>query len=71
MTHAPRPRSRRQSARRLLVDLSPLHEHRDYRLLWFGQVVSGMGNQLTPIALPFQVYVLTNLVVEVGVHTDV
>ena len=71
MTHAPRPRSRRQSARRLLVDLSPLHEHRDYRLLWFGQVVSGMGNQVTRIALPFQVYVLTNSVVAVGVLTVV
>jgi hypothetical protein len=44
--------SRRRILRRLLIDTSPLREHRDYRLLWSGQVVTGMGNQITRIALP-------------------
>jgi MFS family permease len=55
--------------RRLLIDVSPLRAHRDYRLLWVGQVVSGMGNQITRIALPFQVFVLTHSVAAVGVLT--
>ncbi len=55
--------------RRLLIDVSPLREHRDYRLLWGGQVVTGMGNQITRIALPYQVFVVTHSVAAVGVLT--
>jgi MFS family permease len=61
--------SRRRILRRLLIDTSPLREHRDYRLLWSGQVVTGMGNQITRIALPYQVFVLTHSVAAVGVLT--
>ncbi|HEY6057172.1 MAG TPA: MFS transporter, partial [Candidatus Limnocylindrales bacterium] len=46
--------------RRLLLDLSPLRRDRDFRLLWLGQSVSGIGNQVTRIALPFQAYDLTH-----------
>ncbi|HWC12341.1 MAG TPA: hypothetical protein VG455_14105 [Acidimicrobiales bacterium] len=52
----PRPEPAR---RRLFVDLSPLRESRDYRLLFFGQVVSWLGRQVTVVAVPYQVYVLT------------
>ena len=45
--------------RRVFVDLSPLRLDPRYRHLWIGQTVSGMGTQITRIALPFQVYVLT------------
>jgi MFS family permease len=45
--------------RRLLLDTTPLRRDRDYRWLWSGQVVNGIGNQITRIALPYQVYVLT------------
>ena len=45
--------------RRLLLDTAPLRRDRDYRWLWSGQVVNGIGNQITRIALPYQVYVLT------------
>ncbi len=55
--------------RGLFVDTSPLRHHRDYRLLWSGQVVSGIGNQVTRIALPYQVYVLTGSVVAIGLLT--
>jgi len=51
---------------RLFLDITPLREHREFRLLWFGQVVSGMGNQITRIALPFQVYVLTGSTLAIG-----
>jgi MFS family permease len=43
----------------LLIDISPLREDRDYRWLWLGQVVSGIGNHITRLALPYQVYVIT------------
>ena len=43
----------------VLVDVSPLRLDPRYRRLWLGQTVSGMGTQITRIALPFQVYVLT------------
>ena len=52
--------------RQILLDTTPLREHREFRLLWFGQVVSGMGNQVTRIALPFQVYVLTGSTLAIG-----
>jgi MFS family permease len=57
MSHVKRPQSR---MRRAMVDLSPLREFRDYRLLWAGQTVNVIGSQITRVALPFQVYVLTH-----------
>ena len=45
--------------RGVLVDTAPLRLDRDYRWLSTGQVDHGIGNQITRIALPFQVYVLT------------
>ena len=45
--------------RGVAVDLSALRESRDYRLLVAGGFVSGLGTQVTLVALPFQVYVLT------------
>ena len=55
----------------ILVDLAPIRRDRDYRLLWAGQVVSGIGNNVTRIALPYQVYVLTHSAVAIGVLTAV
>jgi len=46
--------------RRAMVDLSPLREFRDYRLLWLGQTVNVVGSQITRVALPYQVYLLTH-----------
>lgn len=40
---------------RLAVDLSPLRESRDLRLLIGGTVLSGIGTQAALVALPFQV----------------
>ena len=56
-------------ARRLFLDTAPLRQDRDYRWLWSGQVISGMGNQITRIALPFQVYVLTGSTLAIAALT--
>jgi MFS family permease len=52
--------------RRVFLDLAPLRQDRDYRLLWSGQAVSAIGNQMTRIAVPFQVFVLTDSTVAIG-----
>ena len=62
----PPVRPPRGRLRRIFLDTTPLREHREFRLLWLGQVVSGMGNQITRIALPFQVYVLTGSTLAIG-----
>ncbi|MEO7018538.1 MAG: MFS transporter [Ktedonobacteraceae bacterium] len=51
---------------RLLVDLSPLRESAPYRTLFWGQLISVLGTQLTVVALPFQIYVLTRSSLAVG-----
>lgn len=41
-------------------------KHRDYRLLWFGQMVSTLGTQMHTVALSWQVYELTGSIVQLG-----
>ncbi len=48
---------RRLSA--IAVDVTPLRESRQLRLLLAGNVVSGLGTQAALVALPYQVYVET------------
>jgi len=43
----------------MFLDLSPLRRHRDFRLVFLGQLVSGFGSFLTYVALPVQIYDLT------------
>ncbi len=52
--------------RRLLADLSPLRDSRDFRLLFIGNAVSYVGRQMTVVAIPFQVYLLTGSSLAVG-----
>jgi MFS family permease len=47
---------RRARLRRVFLDTAPLRLDRDFRWLWTGQAISGIGNQLTRLALPYQVY---------------
>jgi MFS family permease len=54
------------SLRRLAVDISPLRDSRDYRLVWSGQLISLIGRQVTVVAVPFQVFQLTHSSVAVG-----
>src|SRR5207302_9519487 len=55
-----------RAARRLLIDLSPLRRSRDLRHLVWGELVSVLGNQLTTVAVPYQVYQLTHSSLVVG-----
>ncbi|MBO0691780.1 MAG: MFS transporter [Acidimicrobiaceae bacterium] len=52
--------------RRILMDTTPVRESRDFRLIFSGQAVSVLGNQLTQVAVPFQVYALTHSSFDVG-----
>src|SRR5215210_2024830 len=49
----------RRAARSLALDLTPLRESREFRLLFAGRSVSFFGSMLTFVALPWQVYRLT------------
>jgi MFS family permease len=64
------PARRRGRALRLLgavaTDIRPLREHRDYRLLWAGNLVSVVGRQITIVALPYQVFLITHSSLAVG-----
>ncbi len=53
-------------AGRIFVDTTPLREGRDFRLLFTGQLVSMLGNQLTVVAIPYQVYSTTHSSLQVG-----
>ncbi len=60
------PATRRGRLRGILLDVEPLRRDRDFRMLWLGQVVSGLGRQVTIVALPFQLFVLTGSTLAVG-----
>jgi MFS family permease len=53
-------------AGRILIDVDPLRESRDFRLLFGGQLIGMFGTQLTTVAIPFQVYELTRSSLQVG-----
>jgi MFS family permease len=46
--------------------VSPLRRSRDLRCLFAGQLLSTLGAQLTAVAVPYQVYVLTRSSLDVG-----
>ena len=50
----------------LAVDITPLRRHRDFRLLFIGQLVSFFGTMITAVAVPYQVYQLSHSVLLVG-----
>jgi MFS family permease len=49
-----------------LIDLSVLRSSHDLRRLVVAQAVSEVGNQMTAVAIPFQVYAITGSTVAVG-----
>src|ERR1700756_3026020 len=59
-------RAPRGFGRGILLDLTPLGRSRDYRALLTGLGVSVLGNQLTTVAVPFQVYAITRSSLIVG-----
>jgi len=53
-------------ARRVAVDIRPLRQSRDFRLLWTGELISQTGTQITLVALFVQVDRLTGSTAAVG-----
>lgn len=53
-------------ARAFAIDLSPFRVSADYRRVWWAELVSQAGNQITVVAVFFQVYSLTHSTVKVG-----
>ncbi|MGZ4695166.1 MAG: MFS transporter [Acidimicrobiales bacterium] len=51
---------------KVLIDIGPLRESRQFRLLYLGQIVSSIGSGVTVVAAPLQVYQLTSSSVMVG-----
>src|ERR1700685_1088650 len=60
------PRASQWVTRHVLLDITPLRRSRDYRALIAGLGVSVLGNQLTTVAVPFQVYAITRSSLVVG-----
>src|SRR5262245_12146758 len=50
----------------MFLNFAPLRKHRDYRLLYTGQLVSMFGSMMTYVAVPVQVYELTKSSFAVG-----
>jgi MFS family permease len=56
----------KRAIRGLAVDTRPLREHRDFRLLWYGQLISETGHQMTRLAIWIQIYALTRSAAALG-----
>lgn len=56
----------RRMARGLLVDVTPLKQSVEYRWLYSGIALSWFGRQLTVVAVPYQVFELTDSTLAVG-----
>jgi predicted MFS family arabinose efflux permease len=50
----------------LLADITALRRHRDFRRLWFGLMVTGLGSQLTVVALAYQAFRMSHSTGVVG-----
>ena len=61
-----KPSTRRQRLRGLLVDLEPVKCDRDFRMMWFGQLISGLGRQVTVVVLPLELWNLTRNPLAIG-----
>ena len=51
---------------KMLLDITPLKVSRDYRLLFFGQLVSFFGSMMTFIVVPWQMFEITKSSAMVG-----
>jgi len=52
--------------KRVAVDVSPMRESRDYRLLMGGEIISNLGTQAALVALPYQIFVVSRSPTLVG-----
>ena len=63
---SPKSPTRRERLRGLLVDLEPVKRDRDFRMIWIGQLVSGVGRQVTVVVLPLELWNLTHNPLAIG-----
>lgn len=54
---------------KIAVDIAPLRDSRDFRLLYIGRFVSLFGSTLTTVAVSWQLYELTHAALMVGVNS--
>jgi len=54
------------SIRSLGADIRPLQQSPEYRRLWLGSALSSVGNSMTMVAIPIQVYGITHSSLAVG-----
>jgi len=52
--------------RRLIVDVTPLQESPRFRALYLANLMAGFGHQITFVAIPYQVYLITESTLAVG-----
>lgn len=50
----------------MFIDIAPLKKYRDFRLLFIGQLISYLGTMVSYMAVPYQVYELTQSTAAVG-----
>src|ERR1700749_3514620 len=43
----------------MFIDLSPFR-HKNFKRLFFGQLISAFGTQMTAVVVPFQIFIITN-----------
>jgi MFS family permease len=55
----------------MILDIGPLRRHRNYRLLFIGQLVSFLGSMVSYVAVPVQVQALTQSQAIVGLLSGV
>jgi len=56
----------RRALRRFAIDVTPLRESHDWRLLFAGQTVMGLGEQIRMVAVPYLVFLITHSSFAVG-----
>lgn len=54
----------------MFIDLSPFR-HKNFRRLFFGQLISAFGTQMTAVVIPFQVYLITQSTLYTGLVSGV
>ena len=54
----------------MFIDLSPFR-HKNFRRLFFGQLISAFGTQMTAVVIPFQIYSITHSTLYTGLISGV
>jgi MFS family permease len=63
--HPPEPKGLGR-LKRHMIDVTPLRQSREFRLLFAGMAVSDLGNEITFVTIPFQVFQITHSTLALG-----